>query len=382
MEFGGDGAGEEKLRLADFIEQRMPDILQAWESFARTLMPAAEGMDAAGLRDHAEQMLQAMARDLRTPQSVEQQLAKSRGELATSNALPQTAAEIHAVLRATDGFSIQQLVSEYRALRASVLRLYGQAHATGSETLEDIGRFNEAVDQAIAESVEFYSSEVERWRNVFLGVLGHDLRGPLNAILLTSRAITRLTQGGPVSEATARLIRSGERMQELLDDLLDYNRSSLHLGLLIKRTQADLVAICQEEVELRRASHPDNDIELNVPGPVEGPWDASRIKQALGNLIDNAARYGSPGGKISVDLRGDETEALLSVQNEGSALPRETLLGLFEPLRRIRNGANDDRANLGLGLFIVREVARAHGGTVTVQSSGGVIGFSLHLPRS
>lgn len=370
------------VRLASFIEQQMPAILQEWVSFAATLTPAAEGMDAAALRDHAEQMLQAIALDLRTAQTSEQQLAKSRGELAPGSTVPQTAAEIHAVLRATHGFSIQQLVSEYRALRASVLKLYAIAQPVDPHTLKDIGRFNEALDQAIAESVQFYTVEVERWRNIFLAVLGHDLRGPLNAILLTSKVIAKLVDGTPVNEATARLIRGGERMQELLEDLLDFNRSSLHMGLAVKRSPVDLATICLEEVELRRASHPDHAIELSVTGSTEGSWDASRIKQALGNLISNAAKYGAPRGRILVDLRADEAQAYLSVKNEGATLPRETLSSLFEPLRRIPHGAHGDRASLGLGLFIVREVARAHGGTVTVESADGVTDFAVHLPKA
>ena len=370
------------MRLANFIEQQMPAVLQEWESFAATLTPAAEGMDAAQLRNHAEQILQAIVIDLRTAQTSEQQFAKSRGEFSLGHTAPRTAAEIHAVLRATHGFSIQQLVSEYRALRASVLKLYAEAQPAGPHTLEDIGRFNEAVDQAIAESVQFYTVEVERWRNVFLGVLGHDLRGPLNAILLTAKTIAKLANGAPVSEATARLIRGGERMKELLDDLLDFNRSSLHMGIGVKRSSVDLAAVCLEEVELRRASHPDHVIELNVTGSTEGLWDASRIKQALGNLIANAATYGAPRGRISVDLRVDEMQAHLSVKNEGPALPREILSSLFEPLRRMPNGAQGDRANLGLGLFIVREVARAHGGTVTAESADGVTDFALHLSKA
>jgi signal transduction histidine kinase len=171
-------------------------------------------------------------------------------------------------------------------------------------------------------------------------------------------------------------------MQELLDDLLDYNRTSLSIGLSIKKAPSDLVAACQEEIELRCASHPHHPIEFEATGVTEGLWDASRIKQALGNLISNAAKYGAPQGTIRVSLRADEAQAHLSVKNEGPTIARETISALFEPLRRMPNCKDDDRVNLGLGLFIVREVARAHGGSVTVDSSNGVTNFSLHLPRA
>jgi signal transduction histidine kinase len=187
------------MRLADFITTNTEPILLKWEAFARTLLPAAGGLDVAGLRDHAEQILQTIARDLKISQSRSERVAKSRGEAPRAPHSPETAAETHAVLRATGGFSMDQMVAEYRALRSAVLDLWADAHEPGPDTLSDISRFNEAIDQAVAESVHFFSLESERWRNVFLGVLGHDLRGPLNAILLTSQLLFELSHGRAVS---------------------------------------------------------------------------------------------------------------------------------------------------------------------------------------
>ena len=161
------------MRLADFIDANMPAILAEWELFASSLLPAAAELDAAALRDHAEQILQAMAKDLRTPQTRVEQSAKSKGRAAVLPGATETAAQTHALLRAAGGFTIRQLVAEYRALRASVLRLWGDAGAHGPDAMEDAGRFNEAMDQAIAESVDYFTSEIDRWRAVFLGVLAH-----------------------------------------------------------------------------------------------------------------------------------------------------------------------------------------------------------------
>lgn len=206
------------MRLAEFIESNMEAILSEWELFARTLLPAAGGLDMGALRDHAEQILQTVARDLGTSQSLREQSAKSRGEAVRPAQDPETAAESHGLLRASGGFTLKQLVAEYRALRATVLRLWADAHVPGPHTIDDMTRFNEAIDQAVAESVDFFAHETERWRNVFLGVLGHDLRGPLNAILLTSQLLSKLNDGSPGDKLTARLINGGERMKRLLDD--------------------------------------------------------------------------------------------------------------------------------------------------------------------
>jgi len=292
------------MRLADFIETNMEEILSDWEEFARTLLPAAGGMSMSALRDHAEQIMHAVAQDLRKNQSRSEQAAKARGETVRSAPSPETAAETHAVLRATGGFTIQQMVAEYRALRAAVLRRWADSHEPGPDTLGDMTRFNEAIDQAVAESVDFFTVETERWRNVFLGVLGHDLRGPLNAILLTSRLLAQMNDGTPVNDVITRLIRGGERMRQLLDDLLDYNRGSLDLGIPVTPAITDLALTCQEEIELQRVAWPDNVIELVTEGPTQGMWDASRLKQVVGNLIANAAKYGDPGTPVTVRVAG------------------------------------------------------------------------------
>jgi hypothetical protein len=344
------------VRLADFIDQNLPMILASWESFAATLFPPAAQASSTTLRNHAEQILHAIAEDLRTPQSSAEQLAKSWGQAVQPPGAGHTAAQTHALLRAASGFTMQQLVAEYRALRASVLGLWMGMHPPGPEAIEDIGRFNEAIDQAVAESVDFFSHETERWRSVFLGVLGHDLRGPLNAILLTSQIISRLSDGTPASEPTARLIRSGERMRELLDDLLDYNRTSLDLGLPVSLKPCDLAAVCLEEIQLQRAALPDCRIEFAVIGSAQGRWDASRMKQVVSNLVTNAARYGDPRGPVVVRLSGDQAEVRLSVENPGPVISKETIALLFEPLRRgAASDVNANRTSMGLGLFIVTQ---------------------------
>ena len=229
------------MRLADFIERHAAAILAAAEQFAATLMPAAAHMSAEDMRDHLPMMLEAVVLDLRSEQTAPESLQKSLGLQPREDGQPASAAEPHAVLRAKAGFDIEQVVAEYRSIRACVLRLWSPAKGTvDARTMRDTVRFNEAIDQAVAESVRSFSAEAERWRHVFLAVLGHDLRGPLNAVLLSATLLSAMATEEPTTQYTESLIRSGKRMQELLDSLLDFSRSSPGRSIGIRRADVDL----------------------------------------------------------------------------------------------------------------------------------------------
>ena len=250
------------------------------------------------------------------------------------------------------------------------------------DAIEDIIRFNEAIDQAVSESVADFSKEAESWRQVFLGVLGHDLRGPLHVILMTSELMSHMALDAPFSEQVDRISRSGERMNKLLNDLLDHSRTALGMGIRIVRSEGDLCEALSEEIDLLRATLPEVSIKFDAAGPVRGQIDVSRIREALSNLVTNAAKYGNKGGDIHVMLSGDEEEIQLVVRNQGAALSSDALTALFEPLQRgPYEAASDQQQSLGLGLFIVREVVKAHGGAVTANSSEDTTAFTMRFPR-
>jgi signal transduction histidine kinase len=371
------------MRLAHFILRDMEHILVEWEAFASSLLPAAADMTSLALRDHAKQILQAVAKDLSTPQTKEAQIDKSWGRAPKVVGATETAAQTHAVLRARGGFDINQLASEYRALRASVLRLWTEACQPNEIKLEDVIRFNEAIDQALAESVEFFSEQVERARNLLLGMLGHDMRNPLNTILMTALHLASLNAGAEISDAASRLIRSGASMKALLDDLVDFNRTKLGLGIKIVPTNVDLAPAFVDELEELRGAHPGRQLELQVVGDTRGLWDGPRLRQLLRNLVSNAIKHGAPDAPVSVVLTGQEADVCLEVMNSGRAIEPSALDQIFDPLRRgpSQQESHDIDEGLGLGLYIVREVARAHGGEVYVHSDRGQTVFGVRLPR-
>lgn len=371
------------MRLAEFILHNMEAILTEWEAFAATLLPAAAGMAPLALRDHAQDILEAVAKDLTTTQTREAQSEKSKGRAFKVTNAPETAAQTHAVLRARSGFDINQLVAEYRALRASVLRLWIDASPLDPPGVEDVIRFNEAIDQAVAESVGHFHAHVERARNLLLGMLGHDMRSPLNTILTTASYLAAMNAGEQVSVAAARLIRSGASMQALLDDLVDFNRTKLGLSLKVVPSDIDLAAVVADELEQLRGAHLNQRIELAATGDNRGRWDGARLQQLLRNLVSNAIKYGAPNTPVRVALRGEEADVRLEVTNSGPAIDASALSQIFDPLKRgaAQGDSHDARGGLGLGLFIVREIAGAHGGEVEARSEGGETTFVVRLPR-
>lgn len=364
------------MRLADFILQNMETILQEWEAFAATL-PAAAGMSVADRRDHAKQILEAVAADIQTTQTAQAQAEKAKGQVRRDPTAPETAAETHGSLRARHGFDINQLVAEYRALRAAVLRLWLESAPRDVFSFDDMLRFNEGIDQAIAESVAFFNDQVERSRNLLLGMLGHDMRSPLNTIVTTASYLSALNAGREVTEAAKLLIRSGASIQGLVDDLVDFNRTKLGLGINIVVGETDLAEVVGNELEQLRAAHAGRRIELNLSGNTRGEWDAKRLQQLLRNLVSNALKHGIADSTVRVSLQGDGDTVRLEVANDGPRLEQTSLEELFDPLKR-GSGSGD---GLGLGLFIVREITLAHGGELTVRCQEKETCFCVTLPR-
>lgn len=368
--------------LADFVERHAEAIIDQAITFAKSV-EVGTPMDDVALRDHLPEIIETIVADLRTPQTRAEEIEKSEGRAPVSGEQPRSAAATHALHRAHSGYSISNLVSEYRALRASVLRLWADACDGQPAALAEVARFNEAIDEAIAESVSHYAHEVERWRNIFLGVLGHDLRSPLGAILLTAELIARTAVDVPMATAAQRLIRSGERMRHLLDDLLVFNRAQMGIGFELKKQDVDLVEACREEIDLLQASMPETRIHFHAPAPVRGMFDAGRVREALANLVVNAHKYGTPGTAVRVELRDAGGRTELTVANAGAPIAPGLLEVMFEPLRRgAVAGGEREHASLGLGLFIVDQIAQAHEGSIRARSDEGETIFELHLPRA
>lgn len=374
------------MRLADFILAHRERILADWEEFARTCTPASEGMDITALRDDASRMLTVIAADLRTPQSAHAQSEKSKGRAPdVAGTSPATA---HGGDRAAAGFTTVQMVSEYRALRASVVRLWADKHPQAmTEDLEDLIRFNEAIDQALAESVVRYTEDLDTSKEMFLAILGHDLRTPLGAVMTSAEFMSQTGDlGEPYSDLASRIVRSAKRMNQMIGALLDFTRGRLGGGIPIRPRELDMADAVRDVVEEIRAAYPDRAVEIELVSSQAGEWDYDRIVQVFTNLVSNALQHGAPSAPVTVALRGDGDSVTVSVHNHGKQIPPAQLPTLFSPLKRSRPSSRESgdgtTGSLGLGLYIAERIVNAHKGRIEVESSEeGGTRFTVHLPR-
>jgi signal transduction histidine kinase len=353
-------------------------------------------MTIAALRDDAESILLATVRDMQNPQSLLQQASKSKGDGGAATAASDrldNASDLHGVDRVGSGFHITDVVSEYRALRASVLRLWRATlpQPSGND-IDDITRFNESLDQSLARSVSSYSTRIDESRQMFLAILSHDLRNPLNTIRMAASVVAQQEKSPATANAISVIARNSDAMMQLVGDLIDFSSAGLGRAMPLNRGPVDLEELCRDVIESYRTTHPGRVLRLRSDGDVNGVWDAGRMRQIISNLLGNAIQHGSPEGPIDLSVTSKGTGSgvegattVLSVHNEGTPIPAARLPNIFDPLKRYAapdSTAQRTPGSIGLGLYIVREIVVAKGGSITVSSTAqeGTT-FTVRIPR-
>jgi signal transduction histidine kinase len=370
--------------LSEFIISNLDSILSEWDSFAATIVPGHD-LDKIALRDHAKEILQNIATDMETAQSSAEQEEKSKGHGARP--AQDSAAETHTTDRIQLGFNQVQVVSEYRALRATVIRLWIAGSATlDASSMHQVIRFNEAIDQALSESNARFMREIDRARDFALGILAHDLRSPLQAIATGAELLaeTENDEEAEINAIASQIIESTNQMNRLIGSLLDFTRTRLGQRLPLNLQSTDFAAICRQSVAELRAAHPARTIEMDCPPHAEAVIDGTRLAQMLSNLVSNAIQHGAKSKPVSVLARVEADEIILQVHNDGAPIPAAALPTLFEffPRRAAQRAPTDSRfSHLGLGLYVVRQIVEAHSGQIDVTSTAeeGTT-FTVKLP--
>jgi signal transduction histidine kinase len=373
------------MKLSDFIRTSMEEIMYEWEVFARTL-PVFKHVNREVLIDHVREILEFIERDMDTPQTALAQDLKSKGKGPKEGGLSDSAAQTHADLRSESGFDIADLASEYRALRASVIKLWTRERTqVEMEDFWDLIRFNEAIDQALMESISRFKDKLGHSKDMLLGILGHDLRNPLSAIEMSAGLL--LSEGDMNDEQTFLVTQidiSAQRMNQMIMDLLDVTRINLGTGLPVTKAPMDIGSVGKQIAEEIQAAHPDRAISFEVTGNLKGEWDSVRIAQLFSNLIGNAVQHGFKETPITVTVTGQPDEIIISVHNEGVPIPQANMETIFDSFTHVvkKGDGQKKSTSLGLGLYIAKEIVDAHGGIIYATSfeKEGTV-FTVRLPR-
>ena len=242
-----------------------------------------------------------------------------------------------------------------------------------------------AIDDITAQrAIETERERVSQFQQQMLAMVGHDLRNPLSALVTGVEILkTSLPEDTSSGKLVRRLGNSANRMGRMIEQLLDHTRARLGGGIPVARREIDLTALVVGVIEELSLAYPTAKLELAPAEPIEGMWDPDRVAQVVSNLLSNAIQYGRAGAPITVDLSATPTTVTIAITNQIRDLPiaGDQLATLFEPYRRGADRAQQ-AGGLGLGLYIVRELVRAHGGTIEASSTSAGTTFSIRMPRT
>lgn len=236
--------------------------------------------------------------------------------------------------------------------------------------------------RALSAELDQKRIDEERARDLFLAILGHDLRNPLDAISMSSQLLAKAPPSAELTQKMAtRITAASRRMTHMLDDIQDYARSRLGADLILRRAPQRLGGLATAAIDEARGAHPGLVVELVQSSPDDGWWDGDRLSRVIANLLRNAVEHGAVGRPIVVRTGAHGDTRQLSVRNEGRPIPDEVRGRLFEPMAHRTTDA-PAASNMGLGLFVCRTIVEAHGGRIGVETGDSGTEFRIELPAA
>jgi sigma-B regulation protein RsbU (phosphoserine phosphatase) len=249
-----------------------------------------------------------------------------------------------------------------------ILAVSLNASASTDEDQESL--LSALADQVAVALEKAHLDEAARYRERLIGIVSHDLRNPLTAILATAQTmLRRSTTDEATHKAAARIEACADRATRMIRDLLDYTQTHLSTGLVLHRRNIDLHHVLHQTVQELLAAHPDRRIHLKIEGEAQGDWDADRLVQMVQNLLTNALTYSPADSEVHLICTAAADDGVnIKVHNWGSPIAEKRLAHVFDAMQRGVDGTNPQRS-IGLGLFIVKSIVEAHGGTIEVTST-------------
>jgi signal transduction histidine kinase len=369
LQFGPAGSEPARAQLAGFLRLRRSSIVDsAWARMAGTQRVLHTNSEP--VRVHAQQLLNAIASDLQS-QPLPTGAAPTAAPALALTQDTSGAAGVHAELQKAAAFTVDDVTAEFDALRYCTMQAWKAAgHAADADSHDAMTSFNVALDAALRDCLQTICLQSKTSTERFIGVLAHDIRNPLATLSL---GVQQLLGQGRIDPPTAkRMLNSTRRIAGIVEQVADFTRGHSPHGMPLRRTEGDLRSHIIKVVEETQAQHPARVIVFESKGHFQGYWDEGRVGQLVSNLLGNAIQHGAPDGEVRMTLHetdGAPEAVEISVHNDGPGIPPAERTTLFDPLSRGDRATRDVAQGLGLGLFICREIVRAHGGTLRVESS-------------
>jgi signal transduction histidine kinase len=354
--------------VAAYVRANKQAICEAWEVEVSQQLEELRALSRPAIIDHLPEVLGAIA----------DWIDGREGEAMLGF---KALADGHALQRLGHGVEADTVASEYSRLRQVVQRAL-LAVPSSDEVREDQIRFQSAMDLAVNDAMRIYGERRAAIRERFIAILAHDLRSPLGSVRLSAQTLLDLEDLDDRSTAlAARVVRGADRMQRIIDSVIEFARGHLGGGIPAVPIAADMGAICRLAADELLAAHPQLAVPVALRGDLRGAWDSDRVHQALTNLLANAQHHGKDAPVVVRAWESEDRQHVTTaVTNHGPPIPSAALPTLFEPFTRAETG---NRAGLGLGLAIVQMIALAHGARCEVTSSAADgTTFAIGWPRT
>jgi two-component system, sensor histidine kinase and response regulator len=362
-----DDATPISVLVVDDDEAALTSMLRALLPLGHRLVTVSSGYEA--LHQAAQAPFAAIVLDVQMPELDGFETATLLHESGRSRTPPlifvsETQDDLETIRR---GYALGAVDYLTKPVHGEILRAKVDAMASLYQRERQLDRMagvvaEKAREAAEADAARHRAESASSLKDIYLGILSHDLRTPLTAITMTADLIARAATLDNARGGAERVRRAARRMSTMIEQLVDFTRGELGGGIPIQPTPMDFGAVLRSVVDEISTAHHGAEIQVETSGSLVGAWDGERVHQALTNLLGNAVLHGK--GCIRVNASGQRAGVLVKVHNGGPAIPDDQLPRIFEPFRK-----EERSSGLGLGLYIVREIIRRHGGTIHVRSN-------------
>lgn len=353
--------------VAELLRNEQARIAGLWEDEVRRELPALRGLTRPVLLDHLFEFLDGLA-------------AWIEGKTEEAERAFHNLVEGHALQRLGYGVGLETLTREYSKLRIVLMRELLKLPPSAAMR-ESMLRMHEGMDRAMNEAVHRYASRREEVRERFITILGHDLRDPLSTVTISANMLAaNPSLKSDQRMVAARIGRACTRMQRMINDVLDFARGHLGGGIPANPTLNDMGEICRAAADEAIGANPQRTITCDISGDLRGAFDRDRVHQAMTNLISNAVHHTADAIEVRAFETDDGRAVVTEVTSHGAPIAEEVRRHLFDPFAQHDGAA--PRRGLGLGLYIVQQIALAHGGGCEVRSDDAGTTFSIRWPRS